>query len=123
MLTDESKRPFRCKSGTSDHDSDSSTPCLPCTAVKGIFAPPGSVGACEALACAPGLVDADGISGTPCVTCDGATEYQDEPGQYSLLTVSVSVSMSMALSASMSAVVSASATASKKVSVCPLSKY
>eukprot|EP00727_Mastigamoeba_balamuthi_P000043 m51a1_g10035 putative pas domain-containing protein tyrosine kinase (806) ;mRNA; f:401-10402 len=56
---------FRCPAGTVDDDSDSSTPCVACSA--GQYSPAGSSGACTP--CQEGSTDHDSDPSTPCVAC------------------------------------------------------
>lgn len=63
---------FLCAEGTTDDDSDPTTPCRICP--PGTYAPVGSSGPCKSLECSAGFIDDDAVPTTSCVTC--------KPGQY-----------------------------------------
>lgn len=69
---------FLCKSGTTDHDLDASTPCEVCP--PGTYAPEGSTGTCKSLQAPAGQIDHDADPATPPIDCPAG--YHTPPGAF-----------------------------------------
>ncbi|EGD79634.1 hypothetical protein PTSG_10482 [Salpingoeca rosetta] len=74
-----------CTAGTTDHDYNPLTACVPCT--PGTYVPANSTGPCSLLVCPAGTADDDRDPSTPCVACGdiGMNMYQPSTGQTTCL--------------------------------------
>eukprot|EP00727_Mastigamoeba_balamuthi_P005461 m51a1_g1534 putative flag-tagged protein kinase domain of mitogen-activated protein kinase kinase kinase (1022) ;mRNA; f:524909-534704 len=62
--------------GSTDNDSDPSTPCVMCGPGH-YFTAPGVNGSCDLFACAPGTQDTDNDEATPCTTMQTLRRHED----------------------------------------------